>query len=187
MVELLVVIAIIISLGAIGSIVYRSAYGALANTKAQQGCSDLVMAIENFQNDHNGLLPIEDYPEGDQDMAITTEETNPANLIAILTNRESGTIRVNKTGRTYLGGEPTDDPAKGGIYSRANTVGFYDPWGSPYIVVLDANMDDKVKNPLEPASEPVYKKVIAISTGADKTYGDADTNEDNVYSYKAKK
>lgn len=180
--ELLVVVMIIISLTALGSIGLRSAMRSAAEAKARQTCRDLAMAIENFRLDHNGNLPIDSYPDGDGDLGLRTDESN--SLMKILTNRERGLDRINQKGRAYFSAKEVKSKDDGLYISPdGESVGLYDPWKGAYYVVLDTNFDEEIKDPTEPGSQPLRKKVLVFSAGDDMKIG-KDFNDDNIYSWK---
>ncbi len=180
LVELLVVIMIVATLATIGTIATRSAFKAADATKAKKVCGDLVLAVENFRIDHNGMFPLDSFSEGTGDEKIRTDVDN--SMMAILVNKEKGTVdKVNQAGKSYFSCQEVDGKV-GGMYVRGDQVGVYDPWRLPYLVVLDTNLDDKVEDPT--TQREVSKKVIVFSAGPDGKFGDEVTNSDNVYSYK---
>lgn len=182
LVELLVVIMIIVALIGFGSVGLRKALQNAEETKVRQVCRDLVIAIEQFRMDHNGNFPIEEYPDGDGDLYIRTDESN--SLMQILTNREKGLDRVNQAGKVYFSTKESKAKSDGLYIGPAEEVGLYDSWKMPYYVVMDTNMDDELKDPSDPGNPLLRgKKVLVFSAGADMKIG-KDNNEDNINSWK---
>lgn len=182
LVELLVVILIIVTLASMGFVVTKSALKSAAVTKAKKVTVDLAMAIENFQTDHNGVLPIMD-PPASGDARIKTDGGN--DLMAILINKEKAPIsdRVNQSGKSYFAAQEVQ-ARNDGLYINGDEIGLFDPWKSPYYVVMDTDFDDQVADPTAPDRRTVRKKVITFSLGPDGKGGNDEENSDNVYSYK---
>jgi prepilin-type N-terminal cleavage/methylation domain-containing protein len=75
----------------------------------------------------------------------------------------------------------------------ANVGKFYDPWGSPYNVLVDSDYDNSVRNPYwalggtGAGADPVPQGVIGWSNGADQLVGgnpeNTYTNSDDVISW----
>ena len=181
LVELLVVILIIVTLASMGFVVTKSALKSAAVTKAKKVAVDVSMAIENFQTDHNGVLPITDPPAtGDAKM-----KTEGNDLMAILMNKETAPAadRVNQSGKSYFSAQEVEARSDG-LFVQGDEISLYDPWRSPYYVVMDTDFDDQVVDPTNPGQKMIRKKVIVFSLGPDNKGGTDETNADNVYSFK---
>ena len=184
LVELLIVIVIIVTLASFGMLAANVARTKADAMKAKKVCTDLVSAIENFQIEHNGVLPLDSFSDSDGDEHINTDDTS--SLIRILTNRETGerTDKVNQSGKTYFSAEEVTQPA-GGIYVSGKGVALYDPWRKPYYIVIDTDGDEQVIDPNDASKKrKIHKKVVVYSYGPDGEYGTMDKNDDNVYSHK---
>lgn len=182
LVELLVVILIIVTLASMGFVVTKTALKSAAVTKAKKVTVDLAMAIENFQSDHNGVLPIMD-PPSSGDARLKTDGTN--DLMAILINKEKAPVsdRVNQSGKSYFAAQEVQSRSDG-LYISGDEVALYDPWKAPYYVVMDTDFDDQVVDPTTPGNQAVRKKVIVFTLGPDSKGSNVEENADNVYSYK---
>ena len=57
----------------------------------------------------------------------------------------------------------------------------YDPWGQPYIVIMDTNKDQVIANPLKSRGDAVFrgKRGIVYSTGPPNADGTRNTDESN--------
>lgn len=182
LVELLVVILIIVTLASMGFVVTKTALKSAAVTKAKKVTVDLAMAIENFQSDHNGVLPIMD-PPSSGDAKLKTDGTN--DLMAILINKEKAPVsdRVNQSGKSYFTAQEVQSRSEG-LYIMGDEVALYDPWRAPYYIVMDTDFDDQVADPTTPDNRAVRKKVIVFTLGPDGKGSNVEENADNVYSYK---
>lgn len=181
LVELLVVVMIIVSLASMGFVVTKNALKSAATAKAKKMSVDLAMAVENFQIDHNGVLPIANpAPNGD-----TKLKTEGNDLMSILINKEKAPAadRVNQSGKSYFSAAEVTGKSDG-LYIQGDEVGLYDPWKNPYYIVLDTDFDDQVIDPSTTDQRSVRKKVIVFSLGPDEKAGTDEDNGDNVYSYK---
>lgn len=189
LVELLVVITIVVALAGVAFVTANKAMNTARERKSQKDCADLALGINNFIADHQGLLPVDVRPENDA--CITTDISDPSRLITILLGREKGNSmdNVNKTGKKYVSGTVVDRRSDG-IFFSGEDAGLYDPWGSPYFVIMDTNEDEEIADPTNP-QKPIYSRVIVYGTGMDKAGSNKDGkvknkefNEDNVYSWK---
>jgi hypothetical protein len=71
---------------------------------------------------------------------------------------------------------------------------FRDPWGYPYIVILDLDYDNKVKDPFDnrlvtAGARTISETVLVLSLGPDgridfSASPDAGVNKDNIYSWR---
>lgn len=189
LVELLVVITIVVSLASVAFIAANKAINTARERKSQKDCADLALAINNFIADHQGILPVEERPENDQ--FITTDVGDSARLITILLDREkiNPMDKVNKTGKKYISGTVADTK-QDGLFFSGQDAGMYDPWGSPYFVIMDTNEDEEIADPTAP-NKPIYSRVIVYGVGMDKEGSqkdkkitNKDLNADNVYSWR---
>ncbi len=96
---------------------------------------------------------------------------------------------LNPQHQVYLNTKVAKGISSGGI-SEADMI-FRDPWGRPYIVILDLDYDNKVKDPFEnPAGiRTISETVLVLSLGPDGevNFGvspDTGVNKDNIYSWR---
>jgi hypothetical protein len=78
--------------------------------------------------------------------------------------------KKDASGKTIHGMDAVTDPLKPAIY---------DPWGQPFIVILDTNFDSMIANPLKAGGAlPIRgKKGIVYSTGPPNADGTRNTDE----------
>lgn len=181
LVELLVVIMIIASLASMGFAVVKMALGRSEDLKAKKACTDLVMACESFEIDHNGMWPLSRLTAAEgQDEVLKTEDND---LMAILLNKEGEGDAVNQKGQAYFSAEVVNRKSNG-IYMKDESIALYDPWGRPYTVIIDTNGDGQILDPKDPAKQRmISKRVVVYSMGPDQETGEARTMDDNIYSY----
>lgn len=190
LVELLVVITIVVALASVAFIAANKAINTARERKSQKDCADLALAINNFIADHQGILPVEERPENDG--FITTDVSDPSRLVTILLDREKGNPldKVNRTGKKYVSGTVADIK-QDGLFISGEDTGMYDPWGSPYFVIMDTNEDEEISDPTDPKISVYSARVIVYGVGMDKSGSqkdkkitDKELNADNVYSWK---
>ncbi len=170
LIELIIVIAILGTLAAIGYPTIMGMVDSARESTARKQCQDLVQAIKSFQDDYNGILPVNDMlvePDADDEYKLTMSPGKDGGLLAILTAREKGDEIVNADEETYMKSVLEEDP-KGGLHEdTAGELGLYDPWGTPYYVVISSNPDDRegLNDPF--TGKPTRTQYIAYSLGAD--------------------
>lgn len=74
----------------------------------------------------------------------------------------------------------TAKPGTGGLAPAGSGHVVLDPWGNPYVMLMDTNGDGKINNPEKPGST-LPQSVIGWSAGPD---GDYTTWEDNIVSWR---
>ena len=217
LIELIIVIAILATLAGIAYPTYMSIQENAGRTAAKKVCTDIVSAVESFKQDNNGMLPYNAdmvEPDDDDQMFLTTTAGEDADLIKVLTNREDDDAerRLNSTRDIYLRSDEQEQPREGLYVNATGEIGFYDPWGSPYHVVL-CEEDAGAKDPFT-TRRYRGKNCLVYSTGPDQegvASSDAPTSkkkpkgkqaqaaadaaaemleealEDNVYSWKNQK
>lgn len=184
LVELLVVIVIIVTLASFGMIAANTARSKADAMKAKKVATDLSMAIENFQTEHNGIVPLDSFSSSDKDEKVRTDNRN--NLMRILINKETTdrSDRVNQSGKTYFTAEEVSARVNG-MYLKDGEVCLYDPWRNPYYIIMDTDGDEEILDPSDHMNKrTVRKRVIVFSMGPDGEMGTVEKNEDNVYSFR---
>ena len=94
---------------------------------------------------------------------LTTDGENDAQLIKVLTNQEEG---INEKNKIYLAAETSEGPQEG-LFVDGDKIGFYDPWGEPYHVILNLTGEGSLVDPFT-NSKVLNKYCLVYSTGADK-------------------
>ena len=185
LVELLVVVAIIATLAAIATPITLSAIKKAQITESRSVCVAFEAAVDNFEAEYNylpfnggGQAPTRDTDDApirsDEDIVAVlagVEDELNFKQIAFFEYREpkSGTNRTN-----YKNGMAVDD--------QAGTALLYDPWGEPYYIVMDYDLDGRVDNPLD-RSEEISTKCAIYSLGKDKVGGTSAKNRDNATNF----
>lgn len=170
LIELLVVIAI---LAILAGLVFQGISKAITTVRRNAAASEataIAGAVELFYQDY-GWMPappneqgfrVEDVIDWKPEQSYFSESISQ-DIISILM-AENGTEGVNPKGKVYL--DP-DSPIKDGV--------MLDPWGTPYIIKLDRDFDNKVEYYSQPSQ--YNTKCIVISAGPDQ---DISTVADNV-------
>ena len=166
LIELLVVIAILATLAGVS---YPLIVGMMEKadiSTANKACNDIVAGIDGFKQDHSGALPIdtEAFENHNSDVVeLTTDGENDAQLIKVLTNQEEA---INEKNKIYLAAETSEGPQEG-LFVDGENIGFYDPWGKPYHVILNLTGEGSLVDPFT-NSKVLNKYCLVYSTGADK-------------------
>jgi prepilin-type N-terminal cleavage/methylation domain-containing protein len=163
LVELLVVIAIIAVLASAGFAAANAAIQKARKTTALATATALESAVNNFFNDY-GTMP----KEGSSDGAPIQTDTDTAFLNVLLGNDDT----LNPRGIRFLSVKEGKGNKNGLIYSaNGNSIeGLYDPWGGPFFVLLDLDLNEKVSIPsgvLNGARTLNGRRVAVWSRGAD--------------------
>ena len=130
-----------------------AAQEAVRTTQAVKDVQDLKQAISIYQLEY-GKLPY----DGQQDVELNTEDDD---IISILAGVEGHPLNTRghpfyegKRAKDASGGEPV-----GGIHGEGDNLKMADPWGQPYYMIIDANYDNEVKNPV---SGGVLRQTIIV-------------------------
>src|SRR5947209_3674367 len=184
LIELLVVIAIIAVLAGLASPVFQSVQNSAKKTQAKNDLTQIVTALNAFYTEY-GLYPIASTVTTDT-AAIYGQGTSSNVVFNELRNK---TPTINTRQIVFI--SPAEDTnqlrPKGKIGSDGQ---FYDPWGSPYVVQIDADYDNQLANPYGTngaGADPIRQGVIAWSFGKDLALGKAGdrkfTSSDDVISW----
>ena len=192
LIELLVVIAIIAILAAMGFGAGAAVMNTAKKTVATNDCTNLVLAVGNFYDDHN-YLP--EAPEAGTAPGAPTMNALMDQLIGF--DKENNTKGV----RYFQGKEAkgkNQNGAYGGLFYTENSVELFDAWRKKgaaannrhYFLLMDVDLDDEITDPFDAAKPIRGRKVIAWSSGRDGQYttgqSTASKNRDNVYSWRGK-
>lgn len=183
LVELLVVIAIISVLAAAG---FAAANGAMTRAKKASASATAVglqEAIKQFTNTY-GYLPEVGNSGGAMDVQVNTNNADGQELLRILLGKENpgggANANVQNTrGINFFEVKEAKEGVKrdGLLYASDKTsiLGLYDPFGNPFVVVLDTDYNDTIEFNLGGPVKLNGRKVAVYSAGSDRKAG---TKED---------
>jgi prepilin-type N-terminal cleavage/methylation domain-containing protein len=168
LIELLVVIAIIVVLASLLLAAVAKSRRQAHITKARTDIQTLVAAFSHYYNVY-GMHPV----TGDGVWQL--DET----LVNILRGDDIVTVDFNGNSRTLLLREFKE--------RELDAAGrFVDPWGVPYFVVFDVDLDGRIVNPFDPTVTNTAAMFI-WSAGPDRMWDDqgerSEKNVDNVRSF----
>lgn len=161
LIELLTVIAIIAILMGLLLPALNAAKNAARKAQAKNDLAQFVTAIKQFYNDY-GTYPVDPSITSDAEYGASgeTHDCDVVNVLRADTNTgdiiTGGTnigISINTRQVSYLDVPFVKDNMnpKSGLAGSSTTVNgakpgdWFDPWGSPYIVAIDANYDGYVQ------------------------------------------
>lgn len=165
LIELLVVIAIIGTLAAIATPIYLSFMDNARTMDSRKHCTDIANGIENFKRDNNGQWPLKDVSFDEEVIVLTTVPGKDGGLLEVLAAREKGDDRLNTNRYAYIRGDVNETPRDGIYEDKLGELGFYDPWGNPYTVMITDLEDDGIADPF--TGKPTRKQVLVYGNGAD--------------------
>jgi prepilin-type N-terminal cleavage/methylation domain-containing protein len=190
LIELLVVMAIIAILIGLLFPAFRAVQDQAKRTQAKNDLTQIVNAVNAFYTDY-GRYPI----------AGTTEITfgpggTPATNETLFTELRGCTAAagscpaaasINTRQIVFISPPDVKDGAnpRSGIGTAAATKGqYFDPWGTNYVIRIDADYNNQVANPYtaNAGANPLALGVIALSLGKDQLggVGSADKNAGNA-------
>lgn len=141
LIELLVVIMII---AALATMAYGPIMKAIANAKresARKVASDLVFAVEQFYKGYD-YLPFGD-GEGSAPDSDTRYDTDNGDLLVVLMGQEDV---INSKGTKFFAADTAKSGVNGVVYTGDSDTpeALVDPFGNPYAIVIDYDLDDKI-------------------------------------------
>lgn len=185
LIELLVVISIIAVLMGIAFPAFQAVQNAARKTQAKNDLVQIVTAVSAFYTEY-GRYPTAATTDSAAVFGGTGSTSKP--LFDELRGVSSATINTRSV--VFISPPDAKDQAnpRGGL--KATDGQWYDTWGMPYAVALDADYDNEVSNPYSANAGAVPKLrlgVITWSLGADKTGGSGNKNigdaKDDVISW----
>jgi prepilin-type N-terminal cleavage/methylation domain-containing protein len=193
LIELLVVIAIIAILIGLLFPAFKAVQNQARQTQAKNDLTQIVNAVNAYYTEY-GKYPLTtattaDYytygPGGDQ----ATNQDLFRELRGCTGNTGScpGAATVNTRQIVFI--SPPDaknsaNPRSGIGTATANKGQYFDPWGTNYVIRIDADYNNQVANPYTNAgATPLSIGVIAWSLGTDQTQGTDFSASDDVISW----
>jgi len=186
LVELLVVISIIVVLASFGIGAALKGIETAKKNACLATCTGIVTAVENFYNEYN-TMPKKDLADDPAVPINTKTDIEFLNVLLALPEKDSPELNTKKI--KFLKVTEGKNKKNGLIWSTAgnSVTGLFDPWGGPYYVMLDGNLDDVIKvKPAAAAKETILHdtKVAVWSNGADGVSGKGGTVSDDVKTWK---
>jgi prepilin-type N-terminal cleavage/methylation domain-containing protein len=199
LIELLVVIAMIVILAGLLVPAFQAVQNQARKTQAKNDLTQIVAAVNAFYAEY-GQYPVSaagtDTCINWQDGACASQQRLGSEVLfnelractAADTISCSGSATLNTRQIVYISPPIVKDPSnpKSGIATSASpgasTGRFFDPWGSPYNVVIDSAYDNHVVNIYGATGgagvDPILQGAVAWSNGTDLQVG---TNSDYIY------
>ena len=184
LIELLVVIVIISILAGLAFPVFSSIQNQAKKTQAKNDVTQIVTAVNAFYMEY-GRYPIASTVT--TDLAATYGSGTNSDVLFKELRASGGTINT----RQIVFISPAEDTSQASPKGKIGNDGqFHDPWGSAYVIRIDADYDNQITpNPYGPNNgagpEPLHQGVIAWSLGKDLTLGNTGkfTGSDDVISW----
>jgi len=192
LIELLVVIAIIAILIGLLFPAFRAVQDQAKRTQAKNDLTQIVSAVNAYYTDYGK------YPLATADTTYGPAGSLNDDLFYTLRAVASGANASNATNPrvvVFISPPYVKDSAnpRSGIGTPTGTGPgqYFDPWGTPYSVMIDGSYDNQVANPYGnnngAGPSPLQQGVIAWSLGKDQTLGTNNngvfTNSDDVISW----
>ena len=172
LIELLVVMTLIAILLGIGYPAFTSVMESARKTNAKNEEQQIIAAVNAFYTDYGK------YPLVTADTTITGTST-PTNgdlfftLRAVSGGANAGNV-INTRAIVFIQPPVSKDQTNPRSGIKTTTGVWYDPWGSPYNVMIDGNYDNQLVNPYtgdNPGGATLYLGVIAWSFGKNGALG----------------
>jgi prepilin-type N-terminal cleavage/methylation domain-containing protein len=185
LVELLVVIVIISVLAGLSFPVYQGIRNSAKKTQAKNDVLQIVTAVNAFYTEY-GRYPIASTVTTDIAATFGQGGSDSKPLFEELRGK---TTTFNTRQIVFI--SPAEDTNLASPKGKVGSDGqFHDPWGSAYVIRIDADYDNQISpNPYGATNgagpEPVREGVIAWSLGKDLTLGNNGkfTGSDDVISW----
>lgn len=179
LVELLVVIAIIAVLATLAAPALLNVLKKGKITKAANICHTLELAVDNFEQEYSYLPYVGDTPPAN-DTSVRSDTDIMTILAGIDSEHNPKKIRFFETDTPKGSNEST---YADGMHVSNTAAKLYDPWGEPYYLVFDYDLDGEIENPLEEGKIVRAKRVLVYSLGPDKKSSTKDEKKDNAKNF----
>ena len=177
LIELLVVITIIAVLLGVAFPVFQGVLDRAKKVQAKNDLIQIVTAVNAFYTEY-GKYPLPPTASGDGYASGGTTGTSSRAVIDPLRNLDT---TLNPRQIVFISPLDAKDQttARSGIKTADGQ--FYDPWGTPYGITIDADYDNQVPNPYAvgggAGGSEIRQGVIAWSVGKDKKLGNNGNNK----------
>ncbi len=170
LIELLAVIVVVAVLMGLAFPVFQGVQNQARKTQAKNDLLQIVTAVNAFYTEYGR------YPSTKTADAKLPDDEAQEDLMDAL-RAKGGSL--NPRGIVFLSPPEAKENSnpRSGIAHRA----FFDPWGTPYFVSIDADYDNDIANPYDPNAgagpEKIRQGVIAWSCGKDRKPGKDGNNK----------
>jgi prepilin-type N-terminal cleavage/methylation domain-containing protein len=173
LIELLVVIAIIIILAGLLYPAYQAAQNQAKRTQAKNDLTQIVTAVNAYYTEYGK------YPIATADTIYGTAGTPNDDLFYTLRAIDAGTANAGNAANprkiVFINPPFVKDPAnpRSGIGTTTGAGQYYDPWGTPYRIVIDGGYDNQIANSYNAntGAGPATLNIGAIAWSAGKDQG----------------
>jgi type II secretory pathway pseudopilin PulG len=177
--ELLIVITIIIILIGMLFPAYRGVQNQAKKAQAKNDLTQIVTAVNAFYTEYGK------YPTSATTDASAIYGPGGSTNDALFNELRAKTVVLNTRQIVFISPPDVKTPTtpRAGIGTTTGAGQYYDPWGTPYAIAIDADYDNQVTpNPYGATggagTSPVRQGVIAWSFGTDTKVGN---NGDGVF------
>jgi len=134
--------------------------------KARKVCGDIDAAILAYYDDYGHLPLSHGISQAGQDIEILSNRPQGVELLTVLMGLEDESPDMLNPKKIRFLDLPEGKSNRDGIIydSDDRILGFYDPWGQPYRVLLDADSNESLDNPFSNDGQPVLKRRVATFT-----------------------
>jgi prepilin-type N-terminal cleavage/methylation domain-containing protein len=173
LIELLVVITIIVILMGLLFPAFRGVQDQAKKTQAKNDLTQIVTAVTAFYTEY-GRYPLPAGTSGDGYIYGGPSGNDSKGLFDALRGLDAA---QNPRQIVFMSPPDVKDAAnpRSGIGTTTGTGQFFDPWGVPYSVTIDADYDNQVPNPYGAnngaGGDKIRQGVIAWSFGKDSAQG----------------
>jgi prepilin-type N-terminal cleavage/methylation domain-containing protein len=184
LVELLVVITIIAVLAGAAAPMAMSAIQKAKKMRALNTCMGIASAVNSFYTEY-GAMP-RDGMESDTEVNTKTD----LDFLKVLLGTETESTLLNTRAIKFLNVEEGKGNKDGLMYvsgSAGQITGLYDPWGGPYLVMLDGDYDEEIKVTPSGGTKTTTlhgRRVAVWTNGADGVSGKGGKVADDVKTWK---
>ena len=170
LIELLVVIAIVAVLMGLAFPVFQGVINQAKKTQAKNDLTQIVTAVNAFYTEY-GKYPV---PSGNSDDGYVIGGTGSSSGTVITALRGSD-LALNPRQIVFISPPDAKDQTNSRSGIKTSNGQFYDPWGMPYGISIDANYDNQVPNSYDPDTgagpDKIRQGVISWSLGKDTKLG----------------